>query len=104
MRLKLDENLPRNLADDLTRRGHDLDTVLDEQLGGRKDQVVVRAATDDDRMLLTLDRGIGASAPTRPAPTLASSCSDLPVRTQPRSSGSLTVCSTPTTSRCSPTA
>ena len=59
MRLKLDENLPHDLADDLTRRGHDVDTVLDEHLGGRKDPIVVQAATDDDRMVITLDRGVG---------------------------------------------
>jgi predicted nuclease of predicted toxin-antitoxin system len=59
VRLKLDENLPHNLADELTRRGHDVDTVLDEQLGGRQDPVVVQAATDSDRMIFTLDRGVG---------------------------------------------
>lgn len=62
-RFRKDENLPRNLTDHLAGRGHDVDTVLDEQLGGRKDQVVVRAATDDDRILLTLDRGIGTYPP-----------------------------------------
>jgi predicted nuclease of predicted toxin-antitoxin system len=58
VRLKLDENLPRDLADELARRGHDVDTVLDgEHLGGRKDPVVVQAATDDERLVITLDRG-----------------------------------------------
>jgi predicted nuclease of predicted toxin-antitoxin system len=59
VRLKLDENLPHDLADELTRQGHDVDTVLDEQLGGHKDSVVVQAATDNDRMVITLDRGVG---------------------------------------------
>lgn len=59
MRLKLDENLPTSLTGELARRGHDVDTVLDEHLGGREDPVVVQAATDDRRLLLTLDRGIG---------------------------------------------
>lgn len=59
MRLKLDENLPDDLTDELARRGHDVDTVLDEHLGGRKDAVVVRAATDENRMVITLDRGVG---------------------------------------------
>jgi predicted nuclease of predicted toxin-antitoxin system len=59
VRLKLDENLPHDLADELTRRGHDVDTVLDEELGGCKDPVVVQAATADDRMVITLDRGVG---------------------------------------------
>jgi predicted nuclease of predicted toxin-antitoxin system len=59
VRLKLDENLPHALTDELARRGHDVDTVLDEQLGGRKDPVVVEAASGDDRMVITLDRGVG---------------------------------------------
>lgn len=59
MTLELDENLPHDLADALTGQGHDVDTVLDEHLGGRKDPVVIQAATDDDRMVITLDRGVG---------------------------------------------
>ena len=59
MRLKLDENLPDDVTDVLARRGHDVDTVLDEHLGGRKDSVVVRAATGENRMVVTLDRGGG---------------------------------------------
>jgi len=42
VRLKLDENLPHDLTDELARRGHDVDTVLHEQLGGRKDPIVVQ--------------------------------------------------------------
>lgn len=59
MRLKLDENLPTGLATEPTVRGHDADTVIDEGLGGQPDPVVVAAATDAGRMLVTLDRGIG---------------------------------------------
>ena len=59
MRLKLDENLPRDLADAFAERGYDVDTVLDEQLGGQADPVIVQAATDAGRMVITLDRGVG---------------------------------------------
>jgi predicted nuclease of predicted toxin-antitoxin system len=59
VKLKLDENLPHDLATDLGRRGQDVHTVVEEQLAGRKDPVIVAAATGEDRMLLTLDRGIG---------------------------------------------
>jgi predicted nuclease of predicted toxin-antitoxin system len=59
VRLKLDENLPAELTDVVTRHGHDVDTVLDEHLGGRPDPAIVRAATDEDRMVITLDRGVG---------------------------------------------
>jgi predicted nuclease of predicted toxin-antitoxin system len=40
-------------------RGFDVDTVLDESLGGRNDPDVLAAATAEGRMLLTLDRGFG---------------------------------------------
>jgi predicted nuclease of predicted toxin-antitoxin system len=59
VKLKLDENLPRDLAGELALRGHDVDTVLDEQLGGHKDPIVVQAATENDRMVIMLDRGVG---------------------------------------------
>lgn len=67
MKLKLDEHLPDDLATDLVRRGHDVDTVLDEEPGGQDDVAVVRAATDADRLLLTLDRGVGDSRRHPPA-------------------------------------
>ena len=59
MKLKLDENLPRDLATALRGDGHDVHTVVDEQLAGESDLVVVAAATDEGRILVTLDRGIG---------------------------------------------
>ena len=59
MRLKLDENLPHDLAMALRRDGHDVHTVVEEDLAGESDPVVVAAAADEGRILLTLDRGIG---------------------------------------------
>ena len=59
MRLKLDENLPHDLAMALRRDGRDVHTVVEEHLAGESDPVVVAAATDEGRLLLTLDRGIG---------------------------------------------
>ena len=59
MKLKLDENLPHDLAAELGRRGNNVHTVVEEQLAGESHPVVVAAATDEGRMLLTLDRGIG---------------------------------------------
>jgi predicted nuclease of predicted toxin-antitoxin system len=59
VRVKLDENLPHDLAAALRRDGHDVHTVVEEQLAGESDPVVVAAATGEGRILLTLDRGIG---------------------------------------------
>jgi predicted nuclease of predicted toxin-antitoxin system len=60
MKFKLDENLPQELADDLMRLGHDADTVGGEGLIGAKDPVVVQAAKNAGRILLTLDKGIAS--------------------------------------------
>jgi predicted nuclease of predicted toxin-antitoxin system len=44
MRIKLDENLPAELAEDLHRLGHLVDTVADEGLNGLPDPLVADAA------------------------------------------------------------
>jgi hypothetical protein len=59
MRLKLDENLPAELADDLRALGHSVDSVVSEGLAGKPDLAVVRAARRAKRVLLTLDKGLG---------------------------------------------
>ncbi len=59
MKIKLDENIPGSVAGVLRSRGHDVDTVLEESLGGRDDPTVLSAAIDEGRLLLTLDRGFG---------------------------------------------
>jgi predicted nuclease of predicted toxin-antitoxin system len=58
VKFKLDENLPLELADHLRALGQDAETVLDEGLCGAADARVVQAATAEDRILLTLDKGI----------------------------------------------
>ena len=40
MKLKLDEHIPQSAATRLAALGNDVDTVLDEQLGGRSDEDV----------------------------------------------------------------
>lgn len=55
MRIKLDENLPAGLVPLLTALGHDVDTVLAEEIGGEDDDVVWRAAQRDRRFLVTQD-------------------------------------------------
>jgi predicted nuclease of predicted toxin-antitoxin system len=55
MRLKLDENIAAGAAARLAALGHDVDTVLDEKLGGRPDAEVWAAAQREARLLVTLD-------------------------------------------------
>jgi predicted nuclease of predicted toxin-antitoxin system len=60
MKFKLDENLPREIADALLARGHDADTVHGEGLSGAEDAEVVKAAKAAARILMTLDKGIAS--------------------------------------------
>ncbi len=59
MKVKLDENVPRRAMQTLVRAGHEVDTVIDEDLAGASDPDVVAAAGADGRLLITLDRGLG---------------------------------------------
>src|SRR6185437_3281728 len=55
MKIKLDENLPNELAELLALHQHDVDTVREESLTGRDDAAVFDAACADDRTLMTQD-------------------------------------------------
>ena len=55
MRIKLDENLPVRLVDDLRGMGHDVDTTHDEKLDGLPDATVWDAAQQAGRFLVTQD-------------------------------------------------
>jgi len=55
VRLKLDENLGQRLRLVLAEHHQDVDTVVDEGLGGADDDAVAAAAKREGRMLLTLD-------------------------------------------------
>ena len=59
MKIKLDENIPKDVVALLRARDLDVDTVLDESLGGRDDPTVLDAARAEGRLLITLDRGFG---------------------------------------------
>ena len=59
MKVKLDENIPRSARQVLIAAGHDVDTVVDEDLAGATDPRVVAAAAAVGRLLITLDRGLG---------------------------------------------
>jgi len=55
VKIKLDENLPVALRDVLSSHGHDVDTVLDEDLAGEPDDAVWQAAQKSGRLLVTQD-------------------------------------------------
>src|SRR5690349_13162739 len=55
MKIKLDHNLSRQLKTALQVFGHDVDTAFDEGLARSTDKEVLYQATDEDRILFTLD-------------------------------------------------
>src|SRR5437773_2505431 len=55
MRFKLDENLDTQLASVLSEHGHDVATVLGQQLGGRSDEMIYKRCVAENRVLITLD-------------------------------------------------
>ena len=55
MKFKLDENLGSRAANLLVRAGHDVETVVMEGLGGAPDEKVFHACIQEHRCLLTLD-------------------------------------------------
>jgi len=55
MRVKLDENIPATLVPALSALGHDVDTVVEQGLGGLPDEDVWSAVKRDRRFLVTQD-------------------------------------------------
>lgn len=58
MKFKVNENLPGESVDDLHIAGHDAETVFSERLTGIDDDTLIEHAKLEQRVLLTLDRGI----------------------------------------------
>ena len=55
MRLKLDENLPGELARPFIEAGHDAVTILDQEIGGATDAIVASACLGKDRAIVRMD-------------------------------------------------
>jgi predicted nuclease of predicted toxin-antitoxin system len=57
MRFKLDENLPVEILAELRSAGHEADSVYDESLDGEADSTILARVREEERILLTLDKG-----------------------------------------------
>ena len=55
MRVKIDECLPREVAELLTRAGYEAETVPDEGLVGSPDEILWEAVQAENRFLITTD-------------------------------------------------
>ncbi len=57
MKFKIDENLPTECVEILRQADHDAQTVCEEGLQGKTDAVIGHVCQDEERILVTLDRG-----------------------------------------------
>jgi predicted nuclease of predicted toxin-antitoxin system len=55
--IKVDEDLPRAAVDLLCRYNYDAISVIDQQMGGWKDPLLWKAVQDENRFLVTADKG-----------------------------------------------
>jgi predicted nuclease of predicted toxin-antitoxin system len=59
VKFKTDENIGRSGIELLRASGHDVSTVVEEDLQGESDSALHLAALEEGRILVTLDRGFG---------------------------------------------
>ncbi len=59
MKFKLDENIGTRGQELLRSVGHDVETVLDEQLSGASDETLFEVSVKEGRALITLDHDFG---------------------------------------------
>jgi predicted nuclease of predicted toxin-antitoxin system len=59
MRFKIDENLPVEFAQLLQAAGYSAETVPAEGLGGQPDEAIFAFCQQEQRVLVTLERGFG---------------------------------------------
>jgi predicted nuclease of predicted toxin-antitoxin system len=69
VKFKLDENLGEGVSRRLTAAGHDVSTIVDQQMAGAADAVVYRTCSDEGRVLVTLDLDFANPFVFDPRPT-----------------------------------
>jgi predicted nuclease of predicted toxin-antitoxin system len=76
MKIKLDENLASLGRDLLIAAGHEVSTVLEQQLSGAADAVLYEACRAAGQVLVTLDRDFGEVLRFPPEPTAGTAVID----------------------------
>ena len=59
MRIKVDEDLPRAAVQMLRRHGHEAVSVVEQGMGGTKDDALWQMVQAEQRFLVTADKGFG---------------------------------------------
>jgi len=57
MRIKVDEDLPKVVAQRLRGRGYEAASVIEQRMGGTKDPALWQIIQDEGRFLVTADKG-----------------------------------------------
>jgi predicted nuclease of predicted toxin-antitoxin system len=57
MKVKIDENLPAEIAADLRALGHDAMTVVDQGMAGIDDERLMSRVEEEFRVFMTMDKG-----------------------------------------------
>ena len=70
-RVKVDEDLPRQIAEMLRARGYDAATVLEQGWQGARDDVLWQRVQNEGRFLITATRGSPICGDKCPEGTLA---------------------------------
>ncbi len=55
--VKIDEDLPRTVAQRLRENGYDAANVIEQKMGGTKDPALWKAVQQEKRFLITADKG-----------------------------------------------
>ncbi len=55
LRFKIDENLPKEVAEELQINGYDAATVFEEKLVGASDSRIAEVCCNEERIIITLD-------------------------------------------------
>ncbi|RIK31322.1 MAG: hypothetical protein DCC56_03815 [Anaerolineae bacterium] len=59
LKVKVDEDLPRRVAQLLREHGYDAASVMEQNMGGWKDPQLWPVIQEEERMLITADKGFG---------------------------------------------
>jgi predicted nuclease of predicted toxin-antitoxin system len=58
VKVKIDENLPAEIAEDLRALGHDAVTVIDQGMAGADDEQLLARVEEESQVFMTMDKGI----------------------------------------------
>jgi predicted nuclease of predicted toxin-antitoxin system len=77
MHIKVDEDLPRAIAEVLRQRGYSCSTVVEQKMGGWADADLWEVVQDHEQFLITAGKGFGDIRRHAPAPRFTNQTADV---------------------------